>query len=156
MSTVPFADLLKSFLDASMHAGMEVVVWSTEPNAVGASREFTASNRAGALEKARARLLVQDGAIENVAKAIHTFRFAKIGTAGPEVDPAMDFCSFLPCSGAVGEDAEGNRAPVGNVPWDKLPNEVKELHRSFAIALLAALAQEPPKDEKKSPLISLS
>ena len=149
MSTtgVPFADLLKGFLQAAMQANMEVVVWATEPNAVGTTRDYVASNRSGATAKARARLLVQDGSIENVAKAIHAFRFIEDGKTA--VDPLMDFCAFVPCSGAVAEDQNGNHVPVGAVPWEKLPEALREIHRTFAKVLLAALAQEPPREEKK-------
>lgn len=153
MSTagVPFADLLKGFLQAAMQANMEVVVWATEPNAVGTTRDYVASNRSGAPAKARARLLIQDGAIENVARAIHGFRFTE---PGKPVDPQMDFCSFLPCSGAVAEDEAENHVSVGAVLWEKLPDAIKEIHRTFAKVLLAALVQEPPKQEKSKLVLS--
>jgi hypothetical protein len=149
---VPFEDLLRGFLKAAMQEGMEVVVWATEPNAVGVAHELVASNRTGAPERARARLLTQDGAIENVAKAIHGFRFMEAGKSA--VDPTMDFCAFVACVGAVAEDAEGNRVSVGAVPWEKLPDEIKELHRTFVKVLLAALVQEPPKEEKSKLVLS--
>ena len=144
--SVPFTDMLQSFLKAAMSNGMEVVVWATNSQHVGTVRDIVASNRAGADAKARARLLIQDGAIENVAKAIHGFRFVEAGKT--EVDPSMDFCSFVLCAGAVAEDSEGKHVSVGAVPWEKLPNDVKELHRTFAKVLLAALAQKPPEQEK--------
>lgn len=147
MAKLPFADLLTGFLTAAMEANTEVVVWATEANAIGSRREFVASNRTDGAARARARLLVQDGAIENVAKAIHTFRFIETGKT--EVDPQMDFCSFVMCAGAVAETEDGQHVSPGAVPWEKLPDPIKELHRTFAKMLLAALAQEPPKEEKK-------
>lgn len=140
---VPLPTLIGSFLKTCKDQGVEAVVWAAPR---GEARDQIASNTGEAgVGKARARLVVRDGAIDAAARALHEFRFVE---AGKEVEPGMDFCSYLPCLGYVDDVARAARRGYGAVPWDELPDAVKKLHRTAVTAILAAalsVSAQPPK-----------
>jgi hypothetical protein len=129
-SMVPVQNLVRSFLTAMMGQGTKALVVFLQGNQGG-----IAVNHPDAEATARNMLSIKDGALEVAAIALHAFRF----TSGDELDKVMDRCSLHPC--ALYENEQGK-----SVPWDELPEEVKQAHRVIANAIVGtAIAHNPPK-----------
>jgi hypothetical protein len=135
---VPVPAIIKGFLDAmSKHKAETWLIY--KQGASGA----VASNQPTAETMARSHLVVQDGAIEVAAIALHVYRMAPT-TAEPEsVDSPTGLCSIVLC--AAHELSAGDGKPQS---WDDLPEAVREAHRLVAkAAIAAAVAHQPKRDE---------
>jgi hypothetical protein len=127
---VPVQNLVQSFLTAMARAGAKALVVFLQGNQGG-----IAVNHPDAEATARNMLSIKDGALEVAASALHAFRF----TQGGELDKVMDRCSLHPCALYENEQQK-------SVPWDELPEEVKQAHRVIANAIVGtAVAHNPPK-----------
>jgi len=129
-SMVPVQNLVQSFLTAMIGKGAKTCVVFLHGTQGG-----VATNHPDAEATARNMLSIKDGALEMAAVALHAFRF----TQGDELDKVMDRCSLHPC--ALYETEQGK-----SIPWDELPEEVKQAHRVIANAIVGtAVAFTPPK-----------
>ena len=127
---VPVQNLVQSFLTAMMGKGAKAFVVFLQGTQMG-----VATNHPDAEATARNALSIKDGALEMAAVALHAFRFVQ----GDELDKVMDRCSLHPC--AIYEDAQQKA-----IPWDELPEEVKQAHRVVANGIVGtAIAYNPPK-----------
>jgi hypothetical protein len=130
-SMVPVQNLVQSFLTAMMGKGAKAFVVFLQGTQMG-----VATNHPDAEATARNALSIKDGALEMAAVALHAFRFTQ---QGDELDKVMDRCSLHPC--AIYENEQQK-----SVPWDELPEEVKQAHRVVANAVVGtAIAHTPPK-----------
>lgn len=144
-SDVPFPALVKGFLLAAQEHHYETTVVAIPRN--GGPTSVSSNNGETGIAKARAQLLIQNGAIERTAMALHNFRFVEHGKT---LDPEMDMCSIGVClnAGARGEDGEFVMA--GRMPWGELPDIIKEAHRTFAkVVIGTALTGGGGEPEKK-------
>ena len=129
-SMVPVQNLVQSFLTAMMRVGAKALVVFLQGTQAG-----IATNHSDAEATARNMLSIKDGALEIAAVALHAFRFVQ----GDELDKVMDRCSLHPCALYENEQQK-------SVPWDELPEEVKQAHRIVANAIVGtAVAHNPPK-----------
>lgn len=128
---VPVQNLVQSFLTALAKVGAKAHVVFLQGTQVG-----IATNHSDAEATARNMLSIKDGALEVAAVALHAFRFVQEGS---ELDKVMDRCSLHPCALYENEQSK-------SVPWDELPEEVKQAHRIVANAIVGtAIAHNPPK-----------
>lgn len=144
-SDVPFPDLVRGFLLAAQEHHYETTVIAV-PRSSGPT-VVSSNNGEVAIGKARAQLLIQNGAIERTAMAMHAFRFVE---EGKQVDPDMDMCSLGACLSAGARGPDGTFTPAGALPWDALPDVIKEAHRTLAkVVIGAALTGGGGEPEKK-------
>lgn len=132
-SDVPFPALVKGFLLAAQEHHYETVVIAIPRN--GGSTVMSSNNGETAIAKARAQLLIQNGAIERTAMAMHAFRFVE---KGKPLDPDMDMCSLGACLSAGARGPDDVFVPAGAMPWDALPDVIKEAHRTLAKVVIGA------------------
>lgn len=133
MPDVPFPDLVRGFLMAAREHHYETTVVAVPRNQGPAV--VSSNNGETGIGKARAQLLVQDGAIERTAMALHQFRFVE---EGKTLDADMDACSFAACMGAGERQPDGTMVMASQLPWDKLPDVLKEAHRTMAKVLIGS------------------
>lgn len=123
---IPIHNIVQGFLSAMIKYGAKTFVVFQHDN-----QAAIAMNHQDAEATARNLLTIKDGALDVAAAALHAFRFT--------ADTQLDACSLHPC--ALVEKEAG--API---PWDDLPQEVKDAHRLVAGAIVgAAIAYNPPK-----------
>lgn len=141
---IPPQVMIKSFLTAMAKIGYEVFV-AFKQN--GGKDGGYASNKESAEALARQMLAIQEGAVDVAAAAIHSWRMSPTDTSGvaapSTVDDTRGLCSIVVCAGH-------ELAQAKPVPWDDLPQEVKEAHRLVAKAVIAAaVAHKIPPPESK-------
>ena len=130
-SDVPFPDLVRGFLVAAQEHHYETVVVAIPRN--GGATVLSSNNGETAIAKARAQLLIQNGAIERTAMALHNFRFVE---EGKKLDSEMDMCSLGACMEAGARGQDGAFVMAGKMPWDALPDVIKEAHRTLATVVI--------------------
>jgi hypothetical protein len=143
-SDVPFPDLVRGFLLAAQEHHYETVVVAIPRN--GGATVLSSNNGEVAIGKARAQLLVQNGAIERTAMALHSFRFVE---KGKMLDPEMDMCSLGACLGAGARGPDGEFVMAGKMPWGELPDVIKEAHRTLAAVVIGNALTGGEASEKK-------
>jgi hypothetical protein len=146
MSTanIPFISILASFLKAAAEHNMETAVWAQTRGVVGgAQHNFLSGNTGEAIQKARTAFIVEDGMIEHVAEAVHAFRFVE---EGKDLEPGVDLCMFGPCPAMFDPDSPNEQ--LAKIPWERLPDIVRDAHRAFAKVLLGVVSTGVPKEEK--------
>lgn len=144
MPNVPFPDLVRGFLVAAQEDHYETTVIAIPRN--GGATVVSSNNGETAIGKARAQLLIQNGAIERTAMALHAFRFVE---EGKKLEPDMDMCSLGACLSAGARAPDGTFTPAGAIPWDDLPEVIKEAHRTLAKVVIGAALTGGTTPEKK-------
>ena len=145
MSDVPFRDIIKGFLKAAQEEHHDTTVVAVPRN--GGPTIVSSNNGETAIGKARAQLLIQNGAIERTAMALHNFRFVE---KGKTLDPEMDMCSIGVCLNAGSTQPNGEFLLAGKMPWDELPEIIREAHRTLATVVIGtALTGGGGEPEKK-------
>lgn len=133
MADVPFPDLVRGFLVAAREYHYETTVVAVPRK--GGPTVVSSNNGETGIGKARAQLLVQNGAIERTAMALHEFRFVE---EGKTIDPDMDMCSFSACMSAGERQPDETMVMAAALPWDRLPDVLKEAHRTMAKVLIGS------------------
>jgi hypothetical protein len=139
---VPVGALVKGFLDAMVKKRAETCVVFLHDGKLG-----VATNKTTAETMARNYFSVKDGALEVAAIALHAWRMAPEQSEEPTpVDNPAGLCSIVLCAGH--ELAAGKP-----VPWDELPEPVREAHRLVAKVVVAAAVAHQPAREEASPIV---
>lgn len=138
---IPVQVMVSSFLKAMIKNQIPTTVVWRDGNQV-----HIGSNIQEAEDTARSVFNVREGADEVAAIALHAFRVAPAEQPDAEASPndaPRGLCTIVLC--AAHELKEGKP-----VPWDELPNEIRDVHRLVAKAAIgAAVAHNPPKEESR-------
>jgi hypothetical protein len=137
VKAVPVPVLVTSFLSAMAKNQAEAAVVFQY-----SGKQAVATNKSTAEAMARTYFAVKDGALEVAAIALHAWRMVPEKTASENVDNPAGLCSIVLCAGHELSVGGGNA-----VPWDELPEPIREAHRLAAkVAIAAAVAHQPAKE----------